>query len=66
MTLNPYFQLTPLARRAICEQALARYLGQADFRVARGALAETWNGEPAEVSIRKLRDGVDPRIGEVV
>lgn len=29
MTLNPYFQLTPLARRAICDAAIARYLGRA-------------------------------------
>lgn len=26
------------------------------FKAARGVLADTWNGEPAEVTIRRLRD----------
>lgn len=49
----------PVSVRDIQSIDLVKVVQPGSYRQARGILAEQWDGEPAEISIRRLRDAED-------
>lgn len=73
--INPHFDMSPAARRAICDAALARYLPravEAPVKVAvtelRKAAKDTLERKTAREKrlLERFQSKRDPRIGEVV